>query len=383
MLDQIAKIENDELYNAKGEKIGRVTQNFGRTEFAQTSGIYKNQFHSGLDVVLHDPNLTSPVSGKVIEKKEDPEEGYGYSVTIQRPDGYRVRISHLKNNSPLNVGDTVNAGQFVGIMGSTGVSTGAHVDFEYRDPDNKPVNPKEFFKQPITERAGAAVQQTTRGILDLFRDALPDRLKDKADAFLNRREGSQGRQAPQQQRANNMSFQDMFIQAATQSGIEASKAQAYLAKRGSPGSSTSRSGNYNRNAIQSVIDEYTDGKAPVTADDFISVSQQYGVPVDLMLAQAIQESHIGTRGKRPISTKNIFNVGNVDSGANEAQKNWRAGMERYASTMKDLYTNPQGVVDTDDLISRDFQGKIGRYATDPNYTRSISKLVNQIRPKIG
>ncbi|WP_323749738.1 M23 family metallopeptidase [Curtobacterium sp. VKM Ac-1376] len=55
--------------------------------------------------------------------------GYGNQVLLQHADGTRTRYGHL---SVIGVrpGQTVVAGQRIGAVGNTGVSTGAHLHFE-------------------------------------------------------------------------------------------------------------------------------------------------------------------------------------------------------------------------------------------------------------
>ena len=46
-------------------------------------------------------------------------------------------FGHMKEPSPLNVGDTVQYGTFVGIEGTTGHSTGIHLHISSQDMTNK------------------------------------------------------------------------------------------------------------------------------------------------------------------------------------------------------------------------------------------------------
>ncbi len=139
--------------------------------------------------------------------------------------------------------------------------------------------------------------------------------------------------------------------------------------------------NVDLDKLQSIIDKYSKGKSPLKAKDFVKVSNDTGVPVDLMLAQAIQESNIGTNGARPIKTKNAWNVGNVDSGSNEYQGSWLDGAYRYANLIKNEYAPNPNNIKAEDIIANDFvrPKKGGRYATDPQYTKKISSLVTSIR----
>ena len=55
--------------------------------------------------------------------------GYGDQVLLQHGDGSRTRYGHL-SRIDVRVGQTVRVDQVIGAVGSTGVSTGAHLHFE-------------------------------------------------------------------------------------------------------------------------------------------------------------------------------------------------------------------------------------------------------------
>ena len=58
--------------------------------------------------------------------------GYGNHVEIKINDSTTVSYSHLQSASPLRVGQTVNTGDYVGPVGTTGNSTGCHLHFEVK-----------------------------------------------------------------------------------------------------------------------------------------------------------------------------------------------------------------------------------------------------------
>jgi murein DD-endopeptidase MepM/ murein hydrolase activator NlpD len=101
------------------------------------------KFHTGLD--LPRPS-GSPVKasrdGVVIFA--DWRGGYGKLIIVKHVGGMRTWYGHL---SGINVtpGQRVRAGQLIGKVGSTGLSTGPHLHFEVRDRYGRALNPKKFL----------------------------------------------------------------------------------------------------------------------------------------------------------------------------------------------------------------------------------------------
>lgn len=61
--------------------------------------------------------------------------GYGNYVVITHDNGIQTLYSHMKN-AIVSPGQSVSAGQVIGYVGSTGLSTGAHLHFEVRGATN-------------------------------------------------------------------------------------------------------------------------------------------------------------------------------------------------------------------------------------------------------
>lgn len=61
--------------------------------------------------------------------------GYGNCVAINHGNGFKTLYGHMSSLAVIN-GQTVQAGQIIGFVGSTGWSTGPHLHFEVRYIDN-------------------------------------------------------------------------------------------------------------------------------------------------------------------------------------------------------------------------------------------------------
>jgi len=95
---------------------------------------YCSSFHNGVDFT---PGAGTPIytiaAGTVVFT-EVSNSGFGNHVMIEHQIGGKTVTSmyaHMQmNSSPLVVGQVVQAGEFVGLVGSTGVATGAHLHLE-------------------------------------------------------------------------------------------------------------------------------------------------------------------------------------------------------------------------------------------------------------
>lgn len=95
--------------------------------------------HQGVDIAA--PSGTGvyvAAEGSVLRTGYEPA-GYGRFVEIRHPNGMTTLYGHL---SRLDVasGEVVEAGRRIGLVGSTGRSTGPHLHFEVRRGDRQ-VNP--------------------------------------------------------------------------------------------------------------------------------------------------------------------------------------------------------------------------------------------------
>jgi murein DD-endopeptidase MepM/ murein hydrolase activator NlpD len=114
--------------------------------------------HAGLD--FRGP-IGSPIHAAADGKVTfvGTKSGYGKVVEISHGNGMLTRYAHMSAQR-ARVGQRVDAGDVIGLIGSTGRSTGPHLHFEVRIND-RAVNPRPFLESAphVLEEARAELSQ--------------------------------------------------------------------------------------------------------------------------------------------------------------------------------------------------------------------------------
>lgn len=99
--------------------------------------------HDGIDLPFGmNDSMGSMQDGTVTNISNDPS-GYGWYVDVKHDDGTTGRYAHA-NVINKGVGQRVERGEELGLIGSTGRSTGPHVHFEHHDKNGTPMDPRPF-----------------------------------------------------------------------------------------------------------------------------------------------------------------------------------------------------------------------------------------------
>ncbi len=101
----------------------------------------RKDFHEGIDLAGRSGSNVSSVAAGIVTWS-GKHSGYGKMVEISHGNGYVTRYAHNKKNLVV-VGDKVEKGQKIAVMGSSGRSTGPHVHFEV-EHNGRHVNPRKF-----------------------------------------------------------------------------------------------------------------------------------------------------------------------------------------------------------------------------------------------
>jgi murein DD-endopeptidase MepM/ murein hydrolase activator NlpD len=99
-------------------------------------------FHKGVDFAAPEGSDVVAVASGIVTWSRD-RFGYGKVVEINHGNGLVTRYAHNQKNL-VNVGDTVEKGQTIALIGSTGRSTGPHLHFEVLK-GGRQVNPMSFI----------------------------------------------------------------------------------------------------------------------------------------------------------------------------------------------------------------------------------------------
>ena len=123
-----------------------VTQGWISSYFGHRADPFtgRKAFHRGVDFAgPSGAEVVAVASGVVTYSKE--RFGYGRTVEINHGGGYVTRYAH-NQKVLVSVGDTVQKGQAIALIGSTGRSTGPHLHFEVLK-QGRAVDPMSFVRR--------------------------------------------------------------------------------------------------------------------------------------------------------------------------------------------------------------------------------------------
>lgn len=112
------------------------------THFGEPGPLWRLGYHTGLDIGMPAGTpIDAAAGGTVAEAGWD--DGYGNYVKVDHGDGLVSIYGHM-SLILTTPGERVAPGELIGLVGSTGVSTGPHLHFEVRR-DGRPQNPEPYL----------------------------------------------------------------------------------------------------------------------------------------------------------------------------------------------------------------------------------------------
>lgn len=132
---------------------GTISSKFGpRDTFATSNGASSSRWHKSIDIAAP--------AGTAIKSVQDGKvtangwvDGYGWTIEVTHANGYVSMYHHMQNSSSVAVGTKVKQGQTIGNVGSTGNSTGPHLDLTITK-DGTPVDPASLIGDYKSAKTG-------------------------------------------------------------------------------------------------------------------------------------------------------------------------------------------------------------------------------------
>ena len=134
-------LEEQSWLSGRPAEKGWISSYFGQRTDPFTG---RPAMHDGIGFAGKEGTNVIAVAGGVVTWT-GTQLGYGEMVEISHGDGFITRYAHNKQNLVV-AGDVVRKGEPIGIMGSSGRSTGAHVHFEvYKH--GRPIDPSSYVRR--------------------------------------------------------------------------------------------------------------------------------------------------------------------------------------------------------------------------------------------
>ena len=175
--------EGEELYyNEKGNSLEgaflkapldyyRISSRFTNSRYHPVLKRYRA--HHGVDYAAPTGTPVYAIgSGKVIDKGFQANGGGNY-VKIRHNSTYTTTYMHLSRFAKgLKVGDMVAQKEVIGYVGSTGLSTGPHLDFRVYE-NGKPINPLTIKSQPNSKENREAFRTVCDSLIRRMQEITP------------------------------------------------------------------------------------------------------------------------------------------------------------------------------------------------------------------
>lgn len=126
---------------------GTTVTVFSMTELMYDETMADWRTHDGVDIRADEGDaVKTAAAGTVKEVRYD--DLMGVTVVISHADGYETQYSSLQQEPPVEQGKTVEAGDIIGLVGSTAAAegdVGPHLHFSV-SKDGRVVDPQEYVK---------------------------------------------------------------------------------------------------------------------------------------------------------------------------------------------------------------------------------------------
>lgn len=128
--------------NGKPLKNSKVSSNFGYRINPITK---RKQFHRGLDLAAPMKSPIRATADGIVEHVQPKNIGdYGRVIRLSHNYGFKTTFAHM-SKTYVKLGEIVKKGQIIGLVGTSGRSSGPHLHYEIRYASTL-LSPKNFIK---------------------------------------------------------------------------------------------------------------------------------------------------------------------------------------------------------------------------------------------
>ncbi len=150
-------------------KYSRISSRFSNSRLHPVYKVYRA--HHGVDYAAPTGTPVHSVADGVVTVRSYQRGGAGNYIKIRHSGGYETTYMHLSRYAKgIAVGKRVNQGDVIGYVGSTGASTGPHLDYRVQI-NGKYVNPLTVTSQPV-----APISKANMPDFEMVRDRVMDEL---------------------------------------------------------------------------------------------------------------------------------------------------------------------------------------------------------------
>lgn len=145
------EVERGELLLERGETVSGFEVplpggSYWVSDVFNSFQIWRSRPHQGIDLAA--PGGTPIYATRAgIVQESGWHDGYGWRVEVLHNDGYTTLYGHMPRQPPVQVGQAVDAGGEIGVVGNTGFTSanGYHLHFEVTDENGNPVDPENYL----------------------------------------------------------------------------------------------------------------------------------------------------------------------------------------------------------------------------------------------
>lgn len=131
----------------ESSKIRKMVSGYGKRTHPLTK---KEKLHKGIDLLADEGTPILATASGIVKLSKSNTSGYGKHILIQHNASFSSLYAHLSELLVSN-GSTVNQGDTIGIIGTSGTSISVHLHYEIRE-DDQAVDPLKYIQLETNKR---------------------------------------------------------------------------------------------------------------------------------------------------------------------------------------------------------------------------------------